>query len=214
MSCRLLKTGLAALAALAVAAFASAPALADAGASPERLLNALIGKERAGLARTPADSIARLASVTGNRAAPGGLYSDSWLADQPVASGGPQWHCLSEALYFEARGESNKGLFAVAEVILNRVDSSRYPSTVCGVVHQGTGRRYGCQFTFICDGRPEGIADRRAWVRVGKVARAMLDGAPRALTHGALYYHTNAVNPVWSASLTTTADIGAHEFFR
>ncbi len=50
---------------------------------------------------------------------------------------GSEWECLSEALYFEARGESLTGVVAVAEVILNRVDSPDYPNSVCGVVNQG-----------------------------------------------------------------------------
>ncbi len=73
--------------------------------------------------------------------------SKSSLAAMPVADGGPDWHCLTEALYFEARGESVKGQIAVAEVILNRVASPKFPDSVCAVVNQGTGRKYACQFT-------------------------------------------------------------------
>lgn len=202
------------LSALAGLVLAASPLLADAGTSPEALLGRLLGQERAGFTGVPATNIARLAAVTGRRSVTVDIYSRDWLAAQPVAEGGPQWQCLSEALYFEARGERNKGLFAVAEVILNRVDSPRYPDTVCGVVNQGMGRRNGCQFSFICDGRPEEVKNQSAWERVGKVARAMLDGAPRALTDGALYYHTKSVSPRWSASLLRTASIGVHHFYR
>jgi hypothetical protein len=190
------------------------PALADAGASSESLLGALLGTERASFSGVPVPNITRLAAVVGHRPQGGDLYSSEWLAAQPEAAGGTQWECLSEALYFEARGESNRGLFAVAEVILNRVDSPRYPDTVCGVVNQGTGRRNACQFSFTCDGRPEEVRDQTSWERVGKVARAMLDGAPRALTDGALFYHTTAVSPVWAARLDRTAAIGLHQFYR
>ena len=41
-------------------------------------------------------------------------FAKSWLDQQPVATGGKQWECLSEALYFEVRGETVKGQFAVA----------------------------------------------------------------------------------------------------
>ncbi|MEY8840212.1 cell wall hydrolase, partial [Cribrihabitans sp. XS_ASV171] len=82
-------------------------------------------------------------------------YSRDWIDRLPKAEGGEQFRCLAEALYFEARGEPVKGQFAVAEVILNRVESSRYPDTFCGVIRQGTGRKYQCQFTFTCDGRAE-----------------------------------------------------------
>lgn len=145
----------------------------------------------------------------------GGLqYDSSWLRAQPVAAGGKDWQCLSEALYFEARGESVKGQFAVAEVIMNRVDSKRFPNSVCGVINQGTGRKFACQFTYTCDGKPENIGDPSAWQNVGKVARAMLDGAPRSLTKGATYYHATWVRPKWSRKFTRTARIGVHLFYR
>jgi spore germination cell wall hydrolase CwlJ-like protein len=54
-----------------------------------------------------------------------------------------------------------RGIFAVAEVILNRVDSPNYPDTVCDVIYQGTGRLFECQFTYSCDGRKETISTRR-----------------------------------------------------
>jgi Cell Wall Hydrolase len=187
-------------------------ALGDASGSPETLISKLLGSERMARADIGHGRIARLASVA---PLPGTVqHSEGWLAAQPVAEGGTQWQCLSEALYFEARGESATGVFAVAEVILNRVDSARYPGTVCDVVKQGTGQRYACQFTFTCDGHPEDIRDASAWARVGKVARAMLDGAPRNLTDGALFYHTQAVAPRWSRQLDRTASIGVHHFYR
>ena len=141
-------------------------------------------------------------------------YTESWLAAQPAASGGKEWKCLAEALYFEARGENVRGLFAVAEVIMNRVDSPRFPDTVCGVIRQGTGQRFRCQFTYTCDGRAERITEPAAWKRVGKVARAMLDGAPRPLTRGATYYHATWVSPDWSRRFERTAAIGVHYFYR
>ncbi len=141
-------------------------------------------------------------------------YTESWLRAQPEASGDAAWKCLSEALYFEARGESVRGLFAVAEVILNRVDSRAFPNSVCGVINQGTGQRFRCQFTYTCDGRAEHITEPAAWVRVGKVARIMLDGAPRPLTKGATYYHATWVSPSWSREFERTAAIGVHYFYR
>ena len=141
-------------------------------------------------------------------------YTRAWLDAQPVAKGGNEWRCLAEALYFEARGESVKGQFAVAEVILNRVDSSLYPGTVCTVINQGTGKRYQCQFTYTCDGHAETIGEQRAFERVGKVARAMLDGASRDLTSGATHYHTTAVSPAWAKRFPRTARIGVHYFYR
>ena len=145
----------------------------------------------------------------------GGLtYSLSALNARPRATGDAQFQCLAEALYFEARGETLKGQIAVAEVILNRVSSPRFPSTVCGVIHQGTGRKYACQFTYTCDGNPETIHEPRAYDRVAKVARMMLDGAPRKLSGGATYYHTTAVRPSWARKFRRTAKMGVHLFYR
>jgi hypothetical protein len=127
---------------------------------------------------------------------------------------GAEWQCLTEALYFEARGESLRGVMAVAEVILNRVDSPSFPNTVCGVVHQGTQALYDCQFTYHCDGVSDAVHEQPAWNAVGRVASAMLSGAPRTLTNGATHYHTTAVNPSWSRRFTQTATIGVHLFYR
>jgi hypothetical protein len=143
-----------------------------------------------------------------------GLYSRDTLNAMPTATGGKQWACLKEALYFEARGETVRGMFGVSEVILNRVDDPRYPDTVCGVVNQGTGAKFRCQFTYTCDGRPENMNDDKAKALVGKVARLMLDGTSRGLTKGATHYHTKSVNPKWAKVFPRTTTIGYHHFYR
>ena len=115
---------------------------------------------------------------------------------------------LTEALYFEARGETVKGQFAVAEVILNRVSSPSFPDTICGVINQGTGRKFACQFTYTCDGRAEVIREPKAYEMVGKVAKMVMDGMPRTLTDGATFYHTKAVRPRWAAFLNAPQPLG------
>lgn len=125
-----------------------------------------------------------------------------------------EWRCLTEALYFEARGENLFGQVAVAEVILNRVDSKEFPRTVCGVVRQGTGELNRCQFSFFCDGKPEDIANRKKFEEMGKIAWVMLHGKPRILTGNATHYHTSSVAPRWAKRLVRTARIGAHIFYR
>jgi spore germination cell wall hydrolase CwlJ-like protein len=144
--------------------------------------------------------------------APKDGVTEDWLMAQPAPAGDAEWQCLTEALYFEARGESLEGQVAVAEVILNRVDSPLYPRSVCGVVKQRGGG--GCQFSYVCDGRADRLRDKTAADRAGRVARAMLDGAPRALTDGATHFHTRSVRPGWSKRFAKTAAIGAHLFYR
>ena len=139
-------------------------------------------------------------------------YSFAWLATLPAPSGDQQWQCLRKALYFEARGETLQGQFAVAEVILNRMDSPDYPQSVCGVVQQGGGG--GCQFSYHCDGVADVMHEPGALDLAGRIARVMLDGAERQLTEGATHFHTRAVSPGWSAQFPRTASIGAHLFYR
>lgn len=146
-------------------------------------------------------------------AAPAALsYTHAFLAGQAKPRGDAQWECLTKALYFEARGESLKGQFAVAEVILNRVDSAQYPSSVCGVVQQGG--KGSCQFSYHCDGNRDVMRERQAADTAGRIARLMLDGAPRALTYGATHFHTKSVKPSWSRRFERTASIGAHLFYK
>ena len=138
-------------------------------------------------------------------------YTLDWLAAQADPTGDVQWECLKTALYFESRGENLEGQFAVAEVIMNRVDSVRYPNTICGVVQQGGSK--SCQFSFNCDGKAEVMYDPQAADIAGRIARVMMDGAARNLTDGAMYFHTRGVKPNWSKKFAQTASIGAHLFY-
>lgn len=143
-----------------------------------------------------------------------GVPTKEALEALPKAKGGSEWQCLTEALYFEARGESLIGQVAVAEVILNRKAHTRFPKSVCGVINQGAKRKTGCQFSYKCDGHKEVFSERGAYESVGKLAQLMLDGgASRDLTKGATFYHTKAVSPSWSRKLKKTAIIGEHMFF-
>ena len=137
------------------------------------------------------------------------------LAALPKATGGAEWQCLTEALYFEARGESMSGIFAVAEVIMNRRDSAKFPNTICKVISQGVreGSR-ACQFSYKCDGHAEVYHEREAFYKVAKIAQIVLDQRAPDLTAGATYYHADFVNPRWARSFTNTAKIGKHLFYR
>lgn len=138
----------------------------------------------------------------------------SVLEKVEVGERSPEWSCLAEAIYFEARGESVLGQIAVAEVILNRVDSSAWPNSVCGVIRQGEDRANACQFSYRCDGRSDQPTEHAAYERIGKVARVMLDGKPRILTDKATHYHNTRVQPRWAKRMVKTAKIGEHMFYR
>lgn len=115
--------------------------------------------------------------------------------------------CMAEALYHEARGEGTRGQQAVAEVILNRVDSRVFPSSVCGVINQPS------QFSYTIGGAKP-IRNRAAYQRAVAIAQDALSGAPRQLTGGATYFHTPAVNPAWANRFQRTVQIGRHIFYR
>ncbi len=136
------------------------------------------------------------------------------LALAPKRRGQAQWHCLAEAVYFEARSESLIAQKAVAEVIMNRVDSSRYPNTVCEVINQGASKKHRCQFSYNCDGLPETIHEKRAWQRAKSVAQEIVAASTRPLTNGATHYHTTAVRPYWSRRLVRTGKFGSHIFYK
>ncbi|MEE9428826.1 MAG: cell wall hydrolase [Paracoccaceae bacterium] len=222
MSQQLLAKSICVFAILFSAGSASADMSLSQSNAPRAILDAeliqLFGQERAAFSAVDPEQFTRLQNVPQPRSRPSSVkefsYSREYLATLPTAKGDAQWRCLSEALYFEARGESVRGQFAVAEVILNRVDSVSYPSTICRVIHQGTGKLNRCQFTYTCDGISDRVNERDAWNRVSKIAHIMLTGKARELTSGATHYHTKAVNPRWARVFPRTTTIGAHHFYR
>ena len=122
--------------------------------------------------------------------------------------------CLAQAVWYEAASESEAGQRAVAQVVLNRVAHPSWPSSVCGVVYQGSERSTGCQFTFTCDGslarRPSGAS----WAGAQRIADEALSGSVYAPVGLATHYHTLWVNPYWASSLDHIGTIGAHRFYR
>ncbi|MDP8920626.1 MAG: cell wall hydrolase [Pseudomonadota bacterium] len=128
---------------------------------------------------------------------------------------GKEQRCLAEAVYFEARSEPEEGQAAVAQVILNRMKSGLYPSTICGVVYQNRHRHLACQFTFACEGKSLRIRDTDSWERATRVASAVLEGKTYlADVGGATHYHANYVRPGWARRLKKMDVIGRHIFYK
>jgi Cell Wall Hydrolase len=121
--------------------------------------------------------------------------------------------CLTQAVYYEAASESAVGQRAVAQVVLNRVRDPRYPSSVCGVVYQGSERRTGCQFTFTCDGALARKPDPFLYARARYVAVAALSGQVEPSVGLATHYHTKQVVPYWRTDLVKLRTVGAHIFY-
>jgi spore germination cell wall hydrolase CwlJ-like protein len=123
--------------------------------------------------------------------------------------------CLALAVYFEARSEPVKGQLAVAQVIINRVESGKFPDTVCAVVHDGTTRGgHTCQFSFMCDGKPETITDDAAYDLALLVASVALSPGYHDPSRGALYYHAVDVHPDWAGKMKESIEIGRHIFYK
>ena len=129
--------------------------------------------------------------------------------------------CMAQALYFEARGEPLIGNMAVAQVILNRVDSRYYPDDVCSVVQHSKypGKLYKCQFSYLCDGKPETIYDLDAWNRSKTYASSMILGNiwDASVMHSTLYYACDGPNkttPNWDMDeVIFVVKIGNHCFY-
>ena len=127
--------------------------------------------------------------------------------------------CLAQAIYHEARGESAEGQLAVANIIVNRARSGKYPSSLCGVIYQNADKgRYRCQFTFACDGRGDAPRERRAWARSQALAEEVYVQYAQGkslgmLPRSALFYHTVNVRPNWAYTYNRIAQIGAHIFY-
>ncbi|WP_309601860.1 cell wall hydrolase [Sphingomonas sp.] len=131
-----------------------------------------------------------------------------------AAAQGRALDCLTSAIYYEAGQESSDGQRAVAQVILNRVRHPAFPSSVCGVVYEGSTRQTGCQFTFTCDGSMARTPMNDPWNRARQVAAAALAGSVYANVGNATHYHAYYVVPYWASSLAKTAVVGAHLFYR
>ncbi len=123
-------------------------------------------------------------------------------------------NCLAEAIYYEARSETNAGQKAVAEVVLNRVGHKAFPNSVCGVVYQGAERTTGCQFSFTCDGSNAKLPYGKHWNKAQNIAAHMMMGVSAPLTNRATHYHTTDVNPKWAPSLRKLRKYDTHVFYR
>ena len=125
-----------------------------------------------------------------------------------------QMRCLAEAIYFESRSEPEAGQAAVAQVVLNRVRSGIYPTTVCGVVYQDRNRPFACQFTFACEGKSLRIEEPGPWAVATRIAQEVVSGANYNPKVGvAVNYHANYVSPFWAGYLKRVDRIGAHIFY-
>jgi spore germination cell wall hydrolase CwlJ-like protein len=131
------------------------------------------------------------------------------------ASRAKQERCLTNAIYFESRGEPERGQMAVAQVVMNRVFSPYYPETVCGVVYQNSHKHNACQFTFACDNVRDVVTEPEAWETAKRISRDTLDGKIWLPEIGkATHYHATYVSPWWKRTMNKYKTLGIHIFYR
>ncbi|WP_298309154.1 cell wall hydrolase [uncultured Erythrobacter sp.] len=135
----------------------------------------------------------------------------------PIGSGLPQYstalNCLTQAIYYEAANEPQKGKMAVAQVVMNRMRHPAYPNSVCGVVYQGVNNRV-CQFSFTCDGALLRKPLQRQWLESLSVAKEAMNGKQLPDVGTATHYHADYVVPKWAYTLAKINVIGRHIFYR
>jgi|TARA_B110000881_G_C18390634_1_gene420825 N-acetylmuramoyl-L-alanine amidase len=148
----------------------------------------------------------------------------------------PELYCLAQNVYFEAKSEPLAGQYAVADVVLNRVNDTRYPNTICEVVQEGPikeswktkqdttlsdderiyyPRKNRCQFSWYCDGKADNVRDSDAWRIAQEVAfRIVEEKRMRGITEGATHYHADYVSPKWASKIQLVGSISTHIFYR
>jgi len=147
----------------------------------------------------------------------------------------PETLCMAQNIYHEARNESTAGMVAVGNVTLNRVNDTRFPSTVCGVVHEGPHyeswktrqlkelpddlriyhpKRDRCQFSWYCDGRSDAINNKKKFQHILELSVEVRRGVYPDITDGATHYHADYVHPKWADIYKKTVTIDTHIFYR
>ena len=133
-------------------------------------------------------------------------------------------YCMAQNIYFEAGNQPLAGKVAVGQVVLNRLEHSNYPGTMCDVIYQAKWKenwlgnmhpvRNQCQFSWFCDGKSDDPEISPTWYDSLQVARDVVQGAYPDITEGATHYHNDKVNPYWAESLNQTVIINNHIFYK
>tara|TARA_B100000927_G_scaffold274612_1_gene253961 strand:- start:1193 stop:1633 length:441 start_codon:yes stop_codon:yes gene_type:complete len=135
--------------------------------------------------------------------------------------------CLALNTYHEAKNQSLVGQIATAQVVMNRVEDTRFPNTVCEVVKEGPTRpswedpekeypiKHRCQFSWYCDGKSDVPKNKKAWKKAQDVAFLVLYNKIQLdVTEGATHYHATYVRPSWAKTKKRTTRIEKHIFYR
>jgi len=136
-------------------------------------------------------------------------------ADVVLAQLLAEHRCLSEVMYYEARGEGEEGQRAIAEVVFHRMRYGNYGHSICAVVYEGAGHA-GCQFSFACNGELSQPKEAEPWRAAQILAARILTGEVRLAdtTDNATHFHAVSVQPGWTGDMVRTVQIGNHVFYK
>ena len=153
-----------------------------------------------------------------------GFCIGMWAAPAHASDENGDAFCLAQNIYFEAGNQPLAGKVAVANVVMNRVNSELFPDNVCDVIYQAKLRenwkgnmvpKYGqCQFSWYCDGKSDDPKDSKTWISSYQIANQYLQTPPFDLTEGALWYHADYIYPYWAQHLNETVQINNHIFYK
>ncbi len=153
-----------------------------------------------------------------------GFSIGMWAAPAHASDENGDAVCLAKNIYFEAGNQPVAGKIAVAQVVINRVESQHYPDTICGVVYQAKwGKNWRgtvvpvrnmCQFSWFCDGKSDEPVDSATWMLSLSVASSVIWNSYGDITEGSTHYHNDSVHPYWADSLMQTVIINNHIFYK
>ena len=156
----------------------------------------------------------------------GGELVQSGSRDAEETARVQELECLALNVYHESRSDNFAGRIAVADVVMNRVDSNLFPNTICEVVNQSVMRtnwkgnevpvRGMCHFSWFCDGLSDEPMETDSYEDAQIVAEMALRGGWRGITEGATHYHATYVTPNWinDRGMVPVGRIGQHKFYR
>ncbi len=139
------------------------------------------------------------------------LVSTSNSASALTVRDNRQIQCMAENIYHEAGNQSQRGMIAIGNVVMNRVQSGKFANTPCAVIRQ---RFKGhCQFSWVCNTRNR-IRDMAMFRHALEVAEMVYYKRTSDLTRGSTFYHAIRISPGWFSSLRQTVKIGDHIFYK
>jgi len=129
--------------------------------------------------------------------------------------------CLAANIFFEARGESIKGMKAVAAVTINRLKHSKYPADMCSVVFQPkqfswTHQQKYSTIISVLDADVTGMQkkDELKFHQAREIAAMQQEELTKLLPKNTIFYHTHKVKPKWAAFKVRVASVGNHLFYK